>query len=95
MPGRAARTDTWSKLLWVHVMVLPAGLAAAMATGGLAAPAALLAQDTPQPGLATPDLAGAYLAARQATFSRDFAAAADRSVCSNVKGPSPMHTATT
>lgn len=39
--GRAARTDTWSKLLWVHVMVLPAGLAAAMATGGLAAPAAL------------------------------------------------------
>jgi len=36
-----------------------------------AAPVALLAQDNPQA-----DLAGAYLAARQATFSKDFAAAA-------------------
>ncbi|MHB2168498.1 DMT family transporter [Alsobacter sp. R-9] len=39
--GRTVRTDTWSKLLWVHVMVLPAAVAAASATGGLAPPSAL------------------------------------------------------
>lgn len=39
--GRAVRTATWAKLLWVHVMVLPAGVAAAIATGGIAPPAAL------------------------------------------------------
>jgi drug/metabolite transporter (DMT)-like permease len=40
---RLPDVDTWPKLLWVHVMVLPVALLAALATGGVAPPSALAA----------------------------------------------------
>ncbi len=39
--GRCRHTGTWPKVVWVHLMVLPASMVAALATGGIASPAAL------------------------------------------------------